>query len=117
MRELRREIVIDAPPERVWAAVTDFAAYPEWNPFIRRISGELREGAKARGADQSFASAPLLGSFDGALVRDDGDALHEPEEERLGESGGKGQQGGARPGSGVAAAHLKRPAFHEEQDD
>jgi uncharacterized protein YndB with AHSA1/START domain len=46
MRELRREIVIDAPPERVWAAVTDFAAYPEWNPFIRRISGELREGAR-----------------------------------------------------------------------
>jgi hypothetical protein len=46
MRELRREIEIDVPPERVWAVVTDFAAYPEWNPFIRSISGELHEGAK-----------------------------------------------------------------------
>jgi hypothetical protein len=46
VRELRREIEIDAPAERVWAVVTDFAAYPEWNPFIRRISGELREGTR-----------------------------------------------------------------------
>ena len=46
MRELRREIEIDAPPERIRAVVTDFGAYPDWNPFIRRISGELREGAR-----------------------------------------------------------------------
>jgi hypothetical protein len=46
VREVSREIEIDAPPERVWAVVTDFADYPEWNPFIRRISGELREGAR-----------------------------------------------------------------------
>jgi hypothetical protein len=46
MRELRREIEIEAPPQRVWEVVTDFAAYPEWNPFIRRISGEAREGAR-----------------------------------------------------------------------
>jgi hypothetical protein len=46
VRELRREIEIDAPPERVWQVVTDFAAYPDWNPFIRRIGGELREGAR-----------------------------------------------------------------------
>ena len=39
MKELRSEIEIEAPTERVWGVLTDFAAYPEWNPFIRRVSG------------------------------------------------------------------------------
>jgi hypothetical protein len=30
----------------MWAVVTDFAAYPEWNPFIGRISGDFQEGAR-----------------------------------------------------------------------
>jgi hypothetical protein len=46
VRELRREVEIAAPPEDVWVVVSDFAAYPEWNPFIRRIEGELRKGAR-----------------------------------------------------------------------
>jgi hypothetical protein len=44
--ELRTEVEIDAPPERVWAVLTDFAAYHEWNPFITQISGPLRENAQ-----------------------------------------------------------------------
>jgi len=46
MRELRREIDIDAPPSAVWAVLTDTGSYSDWNPFIRRVSGDLREGAK-----------------------------------------------------------------------
>ena len=35
---------IDASPESVWAILTDFESYPEWNPFVRSISGTLAEG-------------------------------------------------------------------------
>ncbi|MDA1061632.1 MAG: SRPBCC domain-containing protein [Chloroflexi bacterium] len=46
MRELRSEIAIDAPVERVWEVLTDFSSYPAWNPFITSIDGEAREGAR-----------------------------------------------------------------------
>ena len=46
MKELHSEIEIAARPERVWGILTDFASYPRWNPFIRRISGELQVGER-----------------------------------------------------------------------
>jgi hypothetical protein len=44
--EIRHEIEIDASPDAVWAVLADTGAYPEWNPFVRRLTGDLREGAK-----------------------------------------------------------------------
>src|SRR5918993_3352404 len=46
MKELHSEIEIAASTERVWDILTDFASYPQWNPFIRRISGELEVGGR-----------------------------------------------------------------------
>ena len=43
---LQHEIEIDASPEAVWAVLADTAAYRDWNPFVRRLDGERREGAK-----------------------------------------------------------------------
>ncbi len=48
MKELRTEIEIAASPETVWAILTDFAAFPQWNPFIREASGEQKVGGKLR---------------------------------------------------------------------
>lgn len=46
MNHLHTEISITAPPDRIWHLLTDFASFPQWNPFIRHAVGELREGAQ-----------------------------------------------------------------------
>ena len=46
MTHLRTKISITAPPDRIWHLLTDSTSYPHWNPFIRRASGEPREGAQ-----------------------------------------------------------------------
>jgi predicted N-acetyltransferase YhbS len=39
-------VTIAAPPERVWAVLTDFARMPDWNPLIGAIGGPLHVGAR-----------------------------------------------------------------------
>jgi hypothetical protein len=46
MREIYTELEINAPAERVWELLTALDAFPQWNPFIRKASGELKEGAR-----------------------------------------------------------------------
>jgi hypothetical protein len=46
MKELHSEIEIQASDERVWQVLTNFADFPQWNPFMRRASGEARPGAR-----------------------------------------------------------------------
>lgn len=44
MKELRTEIDIQAPAERVWQTLIDFEQYPTWNPLMPRIEGQAVEG-------------------------------------------------------------------------
>jgi len=44
--ELDSEIEIEASSETVWELLTDTSRFPEWNPFIRRLQGELKVGHK-----------------------------------------------------------------------
>jgi hypothetical protein len=48
MHEIKTEIEIDATPEQVWSILVDFIAYPQWNPFIRSISGVVKIGERLK---------------------------------------------------------------------
>jgi hypothetical protein len=43
--ELTTHVEIDAPPEHVWAVLTDFGRYHEWNPFMN-AAGRANERAR-----------------------------------------------------------------------
>lgn len=46
MRNIQTSIEINAAPEKVWRILTDFTAYPSWNPFVKSISGHAQVGQK-----------------------------------------------------------------------
>ncbi len=48
MKEIVTQIHIQASPRRIWETLTDFAHFPEWNPFIIRAVGDISPGARLR---------------------------------------------------------------------
>ena len=48
MKEIRTQIEIKASPEGVWRILTDFEKYPDWNPFIKNISGSAQESKQLK---------------------------------------------------------------------
>jgi hypothetical protein len=44
--ELRSEVEINASPAHVYAVLTDFARYEQWNPFLTAVRGTLAVGQK-----------------------------------------------------------------------
>ena len=47
-KEIHTEIGIDASPDAVWDVLVDLASYPDWNPMVRKSSGEVRVGERLR---------------------------------------------------------------------
>jgi hypothetical protein len=45
VRQIQTSIDIVASPTQVWSVLTDFPAYPRWNPFITSIEGKPHPGA------------------------------------------------------------------------
>src|SRR6185295_12792167 len=53
VKEIRAEIYIEAKPEWVWRVITNFEAYPKWNPVIRSFERiELSPGSRPKLAVQ-----------------------------------------------------------------
>lgn len=44
--EVRTEILIERPLNKVYSALTEFDKYPQWNPYHVEVSGELKVGSK-----------------------------------------------------------------------
>ena len=42
--EIVTDVWIERPPADLWQILTATDEYPAWNPFIRRVDGELRPG-------------------------------------------------------------------------
>jgi hypothetical protein len=46
VKEIKTEILINATPTKVWSILTNFNNYPNWNPFIKSIIGDVKVGNK-----------------------------------------------------------------------
>jgi uncharacterized protein YndB with AHSA1/START domain len=64
--ELRTTISIDAPIGRVWAVLTDFPRYPEWNSLIEYVSGVAVAGAEVR--TRAAWGSPAEREFEGRIT-------------------------------------------------
>jgi hypothetical protein len=60
-REIATEIEIAAPPARVWAVLVDTPRYPQWNPFIVELRGDLRAAQEIRFRFRMPPAPPLPG--------------------------------------------------------
>lgn len=59
---INTRVVIDAPADKVRAIVVDYGAYPSWNPFVRRIEGDMTEGKDVRVTVQPVGQATITGT-------------------------------------------------------
>ncbi len=42
--EIKTSILINATPDKVWDKLTAFESYADWNPFLKEVSGDVKEG-------------------------------------------------------------------------
>ena len=46
MKEIKTDIIINATPDKVWKVLTNFGDYPNWNPFLKWLRGNVKTNSK-----------------------------------------------------------------------
>ncbi len=47
-KSVHHEITIEAPSQKVWETLINMSEYPNWNPVMKLIDGEIKEGCKVK---------------------------------------------------------------------
>lgn len=68
MLTLRTDLDIDAPVQRVWSVLLDFANYPKWHPFVE-LAGTAMEGGTLAFTFRRRADATRRASATATIVR------------------------------------------------
>lgn len=61
---IETSIVIHSNPDKVWAVLTDFENYREWNPFVKSIVGSGVPGEKLKVEIEDMKFSPVVLIFD-----------------------------------------------------
>ena len=62
-KQIRTSISINASKEKIWQILTDFEKYPEWNPFIKSVTGEVKVGNQIQIKLQGMTFKPFVLTF------------------------------------------------------
>ena len=61
---IETQIQINATAERVWNVFADFEKYPEWNPFVKSLTGEVAAGRQITVVLPEMTFKPIVLRFE-----------------------------------------------------
>ncbi len=69
---IRTQIILPANPAKSWSVLTNFAGYPDWNPYLPRVEGafEVGESISFTLMDENFAEPLDLAARLGEISAD-----------------------------------------------
>ncbi len=63
-KEIKTSIDISATPKKIWNILTDFSEYPNWNPFLKSITGDMIVGNKIKINAGGMKFEPILLTYE-----------------------------------------------------